>query len=179
MNKTIQKKLITECIRGWFILDNMMFNGSADECLKENKAVLNEYNQLKKTFLKTVFEYYNKIGYKSSFNVLPRTSKELEKSANVVTESLKKDLSKQFIMHEKKYCKMIAEGINYNDDKLLEKRTNYLGRSLMIENHFIKNPTKTCYGSNLSIQELNIYKNCLTECINSMLKIAYKYNKKF
>ena len=74
---------------------------------------------------------------------------------------------------------MIAEGINYNDDKLLEKRTNYLGRSLMIENHFIKNPTKTCYGSNLSIQELNIYKNCLTECINSMLKIAYKYNKKF
>jgi len=179
MNKIIHKKLITEAIRGWFVLDNILFNGQSEKCLKEHKNVLNRYNQLKKKFLKTMFEFYVKIGYKSSFNVLPKTSREVEKSANIITESLKKELGKQFTMNSKKYCKLISEGIDVNNDKLLKTRTNYLGRALMIENFFIKKPQRTCIGSNLSKPELDIYKNCLNECTNSLLNIAMKYNKKF
>ena len=179
MNKTIQKKLITEAIRGWFVLDNILFNGKPEKYLKEGSNELKKYSQLKKKFLKTVFEFYAKIGYKSSFNVLPRTSKEVKKSANVITESLKKELGKEFTMHRKQYCKLISEGVKVDDDKLLKIRTNYLGRALMIENFFIKRPQRTCLGSRLSIPELDIYKNCLNECTNFMLNMAMKYNKKF
>lgn len=179
MNKTIQKKLITEAIRGWFVLDNILFNGKPEKYLKEGTEGLKRYSQIKKKFLKTVFEFYAKIGYKSSFNVLPKTSKEIEKSANIITESLKKELGKEFTMHRKQYCKLISEGVRVDNDKLLKLRTNYLGRALMIENFFIKRPQKTCLGSRLSIPELDIYKNCLNECTNAMLKMAMKYNKKF
>lgn len=177
MNKIIKKKLITESIRGWFILDNILFGGKPEKYLSENK--LTEYGLIKKKFLKTVFEFYAKMGYKSSFNVLPKTSEEVRKSANVITESLKKQLSKQFTMNEKSYCKVIAEGVNINDDKLLKTRTNYFGRALMIENFFIKRPKSTCLGSNLSKPELTIFENCLYECRNAMLDISCKYYKKF
>ncbi len=177
MNNVIKKKLITESIRGWFVLDNILFGGNPEKYLSEN--TLNKYLSVKKKYLKTVFEFYNKIGYKSSFNILPKNSSDIEKSAKVITESLKKDLSREFTKNEKQYCKLIAEGVDYKNDSLLEKRTNYLGRSLMIENHFINKPLKSCLGSNLIKQELSIYKNCLTECMNYMLKLACKYNKKF
>lgn len=177
MNNVIKKKLITESIRGWFVLDNILFNGKPEKSLTEN--TLKKYLSIKKKYLKTVFEFYNKIGYKSSFNVLPKNSNEIESSARVITESLKKDLSREFTRNEKKYCKLIAEGVDYKNDDLLKKRTNYLGRSLMIENHFINKPLKACCGGNLVKQELDIYKNCLTECMNYMLNIACKYNKKF
>ena len=177
MNNVIKKKLITESIRGWFVLDNILFNGDPEKCLNEN--TLEKYLSVKKKYLKTVFEFYNKIGYKSSFNVLPKSSNEIEKSARVITESLKKDLSREFTKNEKQYCKLIAEGVDFKNDDLLKKRTHYLGRSLMIENHFINKPLKSCCGGNLVKQELDIYKNCLSECMNYMLNIAYKYNKKF
>lgn len=177
MNKIIKKKLITESIRGWFVLDNILFGGKPEKYLNESKLL--EYNLLKKKFLKTVFEFYVKMGYKSSFNVLPKTSKEVQKSARIISESLKKQLDKQFTMNQKQYCKMISEGIDLSDDKLLKQRTNYLGRALMIENHFIKKPQSTCLGSNLSKQELTLIKNCLTECYNTMLNISLKFYKKF
>ena len=41
MNIALHKKLITESIRGWFVLDNVLFNGDPSKCLKEN--VLNKY----------------------------------------------------------------------------------------------------------------------------------------
>jgi hypothetical protein len=177
MNTALHKKLITESIRGWFVLDNILFNGDPSKCLSEN--VLNKYLSIKKKYLKTVFEFYVKTGYKSSFNVLPKTSEEIEKSARIITESLKKDLSREFTRNRKEYCKLIAEGVDYNNDKLLKQRTNYLGRSLMIENYFINRPIKSRLGTNLIKQEIDIYKNCLKECMNVMLKIACKYNKNF
>lgn len=177
MNKIIKKKLITESIRGWFVLDNILFGGKPEKYLNESKLL--EYNLLKKKFLKTVFEFYVKMGYKSSFNVLPKTSEEVKASANVVCESLKKQLSKQFTMNEKQYCKVIAEGININNDKLLKTRTNYLGRALMIENFFIKRPKTSCLGTNLSKQELIIFENCLYECRNSLLDMSCNFYKKF
>jgi len=177
MNITLQKKLITESIRGWFVLDNVLFGGDPSKCLKE--SVLNKYLNVKKNFLKTVFEFYAKIGYRSSFNVLPKNSQEVEKSARIIAESLKKELSKDFTKNRTSYCKIIAEGVDYNNDVLLKKRTNYLGRSLMIENHFINKPLTASLGSNLIKQEIEIYKNCLRENMNLMLKIACKYNKNF
>jgi hypothetical protein len=177
MNKIIKKKLITESIRGWCVLDNILFGGKPEKYLNESKLL--EYNLLKKKFLKTVFEFYVKMGYKSSFNVLPKTSKEVQKSANVISESLKKEIGKQFTMNEKKYCQMIAEGVNINNDELLRVRTNYLGRALMIENFFIKRPKTSCLGSNLSKPELIIFENCLYECRDAMLNISRKFYKKF
>ena len=177
MNTTIQKKLITECIRGWFILDNINFGGKPEKYLKENS--LKSYLNIKKHFLKTVYEFYNKIGYRSSFNVLPKNSNEVEKSAKIITESLKRDLEKQFKSNQKNICRIIAEGIDYNNDELLKQRTHYYGRSLMIENYFINKPLKTCLGSNLSKEEIKIYRNCLNECVNKMLKISCKYYKNF
>lgn len=177
MNKIIKKKLITESIRGWFILDNILFGGKPDKYLSESKLL--EYNLLKKKFLKTVFEFYVKMGYKSSFNVLPKTSSEIRKSAKVISESLKKQLSKQFTMKQKEYCKIIAEGVDVNNDQILKSRTNYLGRALMIENYFINKPQSTCLGSNLSRQEMILIKNCLNECRDCMLNISYKFYKKF
>ena len=178
MNKSIQKKLITECIRGWFVLDNILFGGTPEKYLKEVK-VLNNYNQTKKKFLKTCFEFYDKIGYKSSFNVLPEDSKVIQKSANVITEGLKKELSTQFKMNEKKYCKMISEGVDFRDDKLLKKRTNYLGRTLMIENFFVKKPLDFCLGNKSNTPEVKVFQNCLNECRNIMLNISAKYYDKF
>ena len=143
MNNAIKKKLITESIRGWFVLDNILFNGNPEKSLTEN--TLKKYLSVKKKYLKTVFEFYDKIGYKSSFNVLPKNSNEIESSARVITESLKKDLSKEFTRNEKKYCKLIAEGVDYKNDDLylvigsdnLEKLYLWKNIEKILENYVI------------------------------------------
>ena len=179
MNKIIGKKLIAESIRGWFVLDNILFGGKPDEFLKEHANKLNEYNQLKKKFLSTIFEFYDKIGYKSSFIKPPTNTEQMKTSARIVCESLKKELGKQFSINEKDYCKVIAEGVDVNNDKLLQTRTRYLGRSLMIENFFLTKPLKCVCGGNIIAQESVIYRNCLTQLSNAMLDISCKYYKNF
>jgi len=180
MNKTLHKKLMTECIRGWYVLDNILFGGQPDTYLKESKGMLNTYNQLKKKYLTTVFEFYVKCGYKSSFDVLPKNSNQVEGSAKIVTESLKKDLNKQFTMKQKDFCKIISEGVDPKNDALLAHRTRYFGRSMMIENFFINNPLKHCKRNiKWNAQEKTLIESCLRETRDAMLKISSKYYKEF
>ena len=178
MNDIIKKKLITESIQGWFVLDNILFGGYPDVCLKENSEVLNKYNLLKKKFLKTTYEFYNVIGYKSGFSSIPKNHGEIEHRALCIYESLKHDLTNQFNKNRKAYCKIISEGVDYNNDKLLKKRTNYLGRSLMIENFFINKPL-SLKTRQIPKEQITIYKNCLTEVAQKLLDISSKYFKNF
>lgn len=178
MNKTINKKLITESIQGWYVLDNILFDGCPDVYLKEHNDVLSNYNNLKKTFLKTVFEFYNLIGYKSSFITMPKTHGEIEHRALTIFEGLKHDVDIEFSKNKKKYCKIISEGVDFNNDSLLKKRTNFLGRSLMIENHFINKPLRM-RKHKITQERLILIKNCLTEVTQQLLNISNKYFKKF
>ena len=178
MNDIIKKKLIVESIQGWFVLDNILFKGYPDVCLKEHTDVLNRYNKLKKKFLKTTYEFYNVIGYKSSFSTIPKSNSEIQNRALCITESLMRDLSAQFNKNRKSYCRIIAEGVDYKNDELLKKRTNYLGRSLMIENFFINKPL-SLKTRQIPKEQIEIYKNCLTEVAQNLLDISSKYYKYF
>lgn len=178
MNDIIKKKLIVESIHGWYVLDQILFYGSPDIYLKEHGDALTRYNMLKKKYLKTVFEFYNIIGYKSSFNQLPKKCGEIEHKALIVFENLKRELKDTFNSNKKGYCKIITEGVDTNNDALLEKRTHFLGRSLMIENHFINKPLRLKSG-NIDSERLTIYKNCLNEISQQLLNLSYKYYKNF
>lgn len=176
MNDIIKKKLITESIQGWFVLDNILFGGAPSCYLSEN--VLNKYNALKKQYLKTIFEFYNLIGYKSSFMQIPKTHGQIQKRSWAIMESLKKDLKLEFAKKSKQYCKYIAEGVDINNDNLLKKRTNFLGRSMMIENWFIKKPL-TLKEGRMDKERLSVYKNCLHEVAQQLLNISSKYYTNF
>jgi len=178
MNNIIKKKLITESIQGWFVLDDILFGGYPDICLQEHGNTLTKYNMLKKKFLKTVYEFYNVIGYKSSFSAIPKTHGEIENRALCITESLKRDLKTEFNKNRKMYCKIISEGVNYNNDKLLRIRTNYLGRSIMLENFFINKPL-SLKTKQVPSEQVSVYRNCLNEITQSLLDISKKYYKNF
>lgn len=179
MNKNAKKRLITECIRGWYILDNVLFGGKPEYYLKEHKKVQNDYNQLKKKYLTTIFEFYTKIGYKSTYITLPKNSEQIECSARFISESLKKDLNKEFNKNYQKYCKIITENVDIRNEKILEKRTHYLGRMMMLEKFFVQTPYKSRCVRQLNDQEIAIYKNCLSTLCESLINISSKYYSKF
>jgi len=164
------KKLISENLENWFVLDHILFGGIPQSYMP--KPVYENYLQLKKTYLSSLFEMYNFVGYQSKYVDCPKDRAEIELNAlTAVAESRK--LSAKFLIKEsKKFGKMLKESKKENLDSNVKK----LRLSSLFESSFLTAQMKSAKRpNNFESPKFLLLRNCLTECKKELIGLSLKY----
>ena len=166
------KKLMSENLENWFVMDHILFGGIPQSYMK--KPVYENYLQLKKTYLSSLFEMYNYIGYQSKYIDCPKNRAEIENNALVSMNEARKLSSKFLIKESKKFGKVLKE----SKKEMLDTNIKKIRLSSLMESAFT-----TCQfasakkPNNFESPKFLLLKNCLTECKKELIGLSLKYFK--
>ena len=171
----IKKKLITEMLQDWYIIDDILFGGIPKYYISEKQDYKN-YLQLKKTYLSTLFEYYNHINYKSRITEIPKNSKQLKEESSNIYESCDEQVLSEMKENRKNISKIIQEGISLEDSDKIDHRLSLIRKSSVFNKCFMESANSFCVNkSNISDVKGILLNNCLTEARKELIKYSIQY----
>lgn len=166
------KKLISENLENWFTMDHILFGGIPESYMP--KTVYENYLQLKKTYLSSLFEMYNFIGYDSKYIDCPTDRQQLEKFALTSISEARK-LSAQFFLKE---SKMFSKLLKESKKEKLDRNMKKIQLSSLFEHAFItKQMLSAKRPNNTESPKFLLLRNCLTECKKELIDLSLKYFK--
>lgn len=171
----IKKKLIAEMLQDWYIIDNILFGGIPKYYISE-KQDYNNYLRIKKTYLSTLFEYYNHINYKSRINDIPKNSKELKEQSYDIYEYCDKMVLSEMKENRKNISKIVQEGLTLETSNKIDHRLSMLRKSSLFNKCFMENANEFCvHKSKINDVRGILLNNCLTEARKELIKYSYMY----
>lgn len=172
----IHKKLVVEMFHDWYVLDHILFNGDPKKYL--NESAQKKYSSLKKIYLQSLMEFYEHIGYKSRFAVLPKNSKQLITEAKDYFKKMLKESARKLKDNSTKYTKLISEGLTENNSSLIDNRISQLKTSILFDKCFMENSQRYAIKkSNIKDIKGILINNCLTEARKELIQLSIKYFK--
>jgi len=170
MNYT-KKKLISEMLESWYVLDHILFGGIPKSYLKESDY--QKYLQLKKTYVQTLFEMYTFVGYHTKYTDCPADQSEIQIMALKTVRESKVHASKTLINESKKFSKILKES-KINENLGIKK----LSLSCQFESAFFTNQIKRATKpNNFDNPKCILLKNCLNECKKELINLSIKNMK--
>lgn len=166
------KKLITENLENWFTMDHILFGGIPKSYLSE--ASLKKYEQLKKTYLASLYEMYRYVGYSSKYQDCPTDSSQIELMSLKSIHEARILASKKLVAEAKKLSKVIKE----SKKEVIDSNIKKLQLSSLFEAAFIDRQFKAAKNpNNFGSPKFLLLQNCLTECKKELIAMSMKYFK--
>lgn len=166
------KKLISENLENWFTMDHILFGGIPQSYMP--KPVYENYLQLKKTYLSSLFEMYSFVGYNSKYIDCPTNRASIEKLALKSINEARKDSAKFLITESKKLGKILKESKKETIDRNMKK----IRLSSLFESAFLtKQLASAKRPNNFESPKFLLLRNCLTECKKELIGLSMKYFK--
>ena len=164
------KKLISENLENWFVMDHILFGGIPQSYMP--KTIYENYLELKKTYLSSLYEMYRFVGYSSKYIDCPKSRTEIEKSALKSINEARKLSAKFLIKESKKLGKVLKESKKEMFDSNLKK----IRLSSMFEcAFFTKQLSEATRPNNFESPKYLLLRNCLTECKKELIGLSLKY----
>lgn len=166
------KKLISENLENWFVMDHILFGGIPDSYMP--KPICEKYLRLKQNYLTTLFEMYKFVDYQSKYIDCPKHRVEIEMNAlRSISEARK--ISARYLLNEsKRLAKILKESKNQDIDTNVKR----LQLSSLIESSFITNQMiHARKPNNTESPKFLLLRNCLTECKKELIDLSIKYFK--
>ena len=164
------KKLISENLENWFVMDHVLFGGIPETYLP--KPVYENYLQLKKTYLSSLYEMYNFIGYKSKYIECPKSKEDIQLNALKSIREARQISARRLVQESKKLGKILKESKKEN----LNSNVKKISLSSLIESAFITRQMKMASKpNNVESPKYLLLRNCLTECKKELINLSMKY----
>lgn len=171
----IKKKLTTEMLQDWYILDNILFGGNPKYYMSENSDY-KDYLLLKKTYLSTLFEYYNHINYKSRFTSLPKNAKQLRLESCNICDRYESECLSEMRKNRKKISAFVSEGLTMKTSGKINDRLSLIKTNMLFDKCFMEHANSNCLRkSNIDDVKGILLNNCLTEAKKELIKYSIKY----
>ena len=164
------KKLISENLENWFTMDHILFGGIPKSYMP--KTVYEGYLQLKKTYLSSLYEMYNFMGYKSKYIECPKNTEDIQLNALKSIREARQISARRLVQESKKLSKLLKESKKENLDINVKK----IALSSLIESAFITRQMKMASKpNNVESPKYLLLRNCLTECKKELINLSIKY----
>lgn len=166
------KKLVAENLENWFTVDHILFGGIPKSYMP--KTVYENYLQLKKTYLSSLYEMYNFVGYQSKYIECPSNRVEIEKNALKSINEARKLSAKVLIKESKKFGKLLKE--SKKED--INDNVKRIKLSSLFESAFMTSQLANAKRpNNFESPKFLLLRNCLTECKKELIALSLKYFK--
>ena len=153
-------------LENWFVLDHILFGGIPKSYLSESDY--KKYLDTKKSYLQTLFEMYNFVGYTSKYIDCPESSVDIQVRALKSVRESRQLTARTLVKEAKQFSKILTESKSHSN-KDIEK----LRLSCMFENSFITSQLHSAKRpNNMNSPKFILLKNCLTECKKEMINLS-------